>query len=128
MEAPDISENDLFTEEEASFATLEDAYVVLVSEKLQDYLDRQILIKQHPEFVAQDDTLALFTQKEVKEIRQIKFIGQPEVLFDSITRILTQVHFGDSQIDTIISNITTSSTVIEGVKFKTSKATFEKIK
>ncbi|MFD2564918.1 hypothetical protein [Aquimarina rubra] len=128
MEAPEISEDNFFTEDEASFATLEDAYVVLVSEKLQDYLDKQILVNQHPEFIAKEDTPVLFTTKKAKEIRQVKFIGQPEILSDSITKIITQVHFGNTQTDTIISYITTSETLIDGVRFKTSKATFERMK
>ncbi|AXT52814.1 hypothetical protein D1818_19035 [Aquimarina sp. BL5] len=119
---------DDFVTEEASFAALEDAYAVLVSEKLQDYLDKQLLAKQHPEFINRVDDIKLFHVKDAKEILQIKFIGKPEVLSDSITKIITQVHFSNTKTDTIISYIKTSSTTIDGVKFKTSKAMFEKIK
>ncbi len=119
---------DIYIEEDASFATLEDAYVVLVSEKLQDHLDKQRLAEQHPDFIKKSNESKLFKTQNTKEIRQINFLGQPEVLSDSIIKIKTQVQFDNSQTDTIISYITTSSTVIDGVQFKTSKTTFERMK
>ncbi|WP_299315122.1 hypothetical protein [uncultured Aquimarina sp.] len=126
MEAESVE--NISTEEETSFAVLEDAYSVLITEKLQDYLDTQILVKQHPEFKNKEKEIQLFNSKDVKEIQQINFIGQPEILSDSITKIITQVYFSNTKTDTIVSYIKTSFTMIDGVKFKTSKAVFEKIK
>ncbi|WP_299246855.1 hypothetical protein [uncultured Aquimarina sp.] len=128
MEVESVAVEDISTEEEIPFASLEDAYSVLITEKLQDHLDKQILIKQHPKFKDKEEDIKLFSSKDVKEIQQIKFIGQAKVLSDSITKIITQVHFGNTETDTIVSYIKTSTTLIDGVKFKTSKATFERMK
>ncbi|WP_299442731.1 hypothetical protein [uncultured Aquimarina sp.] len=128
MEINKTAADEIYVEEKASFDILEDAYAVLISEKLQDHLDKQILAEQHPEFKAHEKDTKLFNLKNIKEIEQIKFIGQPEILSDSITKIITQVHFGNTKTDTIISYIKTSFTMIDGVKFKTSKAAFERVK
>ncbi|WP_299215628.1 hypothetical protein [uncultured Aquimarina sp.] len=128
MEAESVTDEAISVEEKTSFDALEDAYSVLITEKLQDYLDKQILVKQHPEFKSKEKDVKLFNSKDVKEIQQINFIEQPEVLSDSITKIITQVHFNNTETDTIVSYIKTSSTMIDGVKFKTSKAVFERMK
>jgi len=121
--------NDIVSEEaEAiSFDELENAYSILISEKLQDYIDKKALARQHPDFKINEKETPLFASEEVKEIQQIKFIEQPRILSDSITKIVTEVYFDTTEIDTIISYIKTSTTIIDGVPFKTSKATFEKL-
>ncbi|MHA7059696.1 hypothetical protein ACWGOQ_0020890 [Aquimarina sp. M1] len=120
-------EDEIFTEKISSTA-LKDAYIILISEKLQDYLDKQMLIKQHPKFIDDKDSTALFTTKRAEEIQQITVIGQPQTIADSITKIITKVHFSNTETDTIIAYITTSVTLIDGVSFKTTKASFEKPK
>ncbi|MDH7444870.1 hypothetical protein [Aquimarina sp. 2201CG14-23] len=127
-EAESVTSADVFLEEEFAPIAIEDAYAVLISEKLQDYLDTQILEKQHPEFKIKGGISELFTTKDAKEIQQVQFIGQPEIVSDSITKLKTLVRFANTKTDTIISYIKTSSTIIDGVKFKTSKTTFEKVK
>jgi len=126
MEVNKTAVDEIYAEEETSFAMLEDAYSVLITEKLQDYLDKRILAEKHPEFKTHERDTKLFNLKDVKEIQQIQFIGSPEILSDSITKITTKVHFTNTKTDTIVSYIKTSSTMIDGVKFKTSKATFER--
>ena len=116
------------SEEAVSFDELENAYAILISEKLQDYIDKQVLAKQHPDFKSDKKETSLFTSENVKEIQQIKFIEQPQALSDSITKIVTEVYFDTTETDTIISYIKTSTTTIDGVPFRTSKATFEKLK
>jgi len=127
MEKDAAASVESYDEEEVSFSSLEDAYTLLITEKLQDYLDTQTLAAKHPKFNNTTKT-TLFSAKNVKEIRQIKFIGQPETISDSITKIITKVDFDTTKTDTIISYIKTSYTIIDGVKFRTSKATFEKVK
>ena len=114
-------------EKEMSPKVLQDAFAILITEKLQDHLDKQELIKEHPEFKKQEDTIALFNIENAKEIQQIQFINQPEVISDSITKIITKVHFNNAEIDTIVSYIKTATTIIDGVKFKTSKASFKRL-
>lgn len=127
MEKDAAASTEIYEAEEVSFSSLEDAYMLLITEKLQDYLDTQTLAAQHPEFNNATET-SLFSAKNAKEIRQIKFLGQPETIADSITKIITKVEFDKTKTDTIISYIKTSYTLIDGVKFRTSKATFEKVK
>ncbi|MBW1297275.1 hypothetical protein [Aquimarina litoralis] len=131
MEATEVSNDDIVIdsyEEEMSFAALEDSYTILVSEKLQDYLDKQLLIQEHPEFKTVTDSIHLFALNNRKQIEQIKFLNRPEKLSDTITKLITEVHFGNTEIDTVISYITTSSTLIDGVQFRTSKVTFDRLK
>jgi len=123
--------SDVFEEsEEATFEVLKDSYNLLITEKLQDYLDTKSLAKEHPNFkdTYNNIDLELFIDKSAKEIRNIQFIGQPKIISDSITKLTTQVHFANASIDTIVSYIKTSTTMIDGIKFKTSKASFEKTK
>ncbi|WP_035084952.1 hypothetical protein [Aquimarina latercula] len=127
MESVNVEETDIYTEEETTSTSLEDAYTILVKEKLQDYIDKQALIKNHPEFKIKKDTIYLLGLENQAEIQQIKFLEQPEILSDSITKIITEIHFTNKKIDTIISYITTSTTIIDGMQFKTSKANFERI-
>ncbi|SEM01587.1 hypothetical protein SAMN04487910_3922 [Aquimarina amphilecti] len=126
MEAISTDESDVYIEEETSFTSLENSYLILVEEKLQDYIDKQKLIKKHPEFKIETDTKPLFELKNQEEIQQIKFLKQPEILSDSTTKIITQIRFNNDKTDTIISYITTSTTIIDGVQFKTSKASFKR--
>ncbi len=127
MEPVNAGEADIYIEEEASPTSLEDAYIILVEEKLQDHIDKQILIKNHPEFKIEKDTTSSLGLENQEKIQQIKFLEQPEILSDSVTKIITEIHFANKKSDTIISYITTSTTIIDGVQFKTSKANFERI-
>ncbi|WP_299901100.1 hypothetical protein [uncultured Aquimarina sp.] len=131
MEATEGSNDEIVMdsyEEEMSFDILEDSYTILVSEKLQDYLDKQLLIQKHPEFKTVTDTPYLFDLKNRNHIEKIRFLDQPKNFSDSITIITTEIQFGNLEKDTVISYIKTSSTLIDGVKFRTSKVSFERLK
>lgn len=121
IEGAAISNN---TDMEA-FTTLEDSYSLLITEKIQDYLDKQILAKKHPEFNSENNVKELFKTIDSKEVLLVEFIGQPEKVSDSVTKLITKVGFTNTQTDTIYSYIKTATAVIDGVVFKTSKITFK---
>ncbi len=123
MEEP-TSDEILDSKKEDTFYSLKESYSSLITEKLQDYLDTQSLTKKHPEFKTTNKTGDLFEGSTVTKIKSIEFIGQPEKISDSILKLITKTSFANMQTDTIISYITNSSIVIDGIRFKTSKVTF----
>ncbi len=111
--------------EEKTTISEEDAYTLLITQKLQEYLDQQALAETHPDFDIQkveDD--GLFSTHE-KQLKSIQFIAPFEWITDSIKSVKTKVIF-DATTDTLITYIQTSETEIDGETFKTTNITFGK--
>ncbi|GAA4113703.1 hypothetical protein GCM10022393_12880 [Aquimarina addita] len=125
MEMAIPTETILDNKEEEVFEALEASYSLVITEKLQDYLDKQILAKKHPEFNPKNEIEKLFKTTEAKEVLQVEFIGPPKTMSDSVIKLITKVRFSNTQTDTITSYITTSTVRIDEVLFKTSKITFK---
>lgn len=103
----------------------EDAYSILISEKLQEYFEKQKIIKKHPDFDAIVTTKAplLSIKDSIIDIAIIDKIPSPD--FDSIALKTVVSYHNNAQKDTIISKIKRSRIVIEGEQIISSKVKFE---
>ena len=104
----------------------EDAYSILISEKLQDYFEKQKIIKQHPEFESNTtpNTPLLSVNDSIIDISVIDNIQTPD--FDSISLKTVVSYHSNIKKDTIVSKIKRSRIVIEGEQIISSKVTFKK--
>lgn len=104
----------------------EDAYSILISEKLQEYVEKQKIIKQHPEFDtnATANPSLLSVNDSIIDISVIDNIPSPD--FDSIGLKTVISYHNSIKKDTIISKIKRSRIVIEGEQIFSSKVTFER--
>ncbi len=119
-EAPEMAIDDAIISEE-------DAYTMLITQKLQEYLDKKALAEIHPGFDVTTDQDGLLSDKAGTEIREIKFIEPFKIISDSVKTVKTAVVL-DSKIDTLITHIKTSETEIDGEKLKTTNISFELFK
>ena len=105
----------------------EDAYSILVSEKLQEYFEKQKIIKQHPEFdiTTTTKTPILSVKDSIIDISVIDNIPFPD--FDSISLKTVISYHNSIKKDTIISKIKRSRIVVEGEQIISSKVKFEKV-
>lgn len=115
-----------FDTEETSSVTEEQAYTTLITQKLQDHLDIGNLSKTHPDFNIEIDKKKLFLIKKNTAIASVKFLDSIHFSKDSMIQLKTKVNFTNSQTDTIISYIKTSTATIDGEVFKTYKVEFSK--
>ena len=103
-----------------------DAYNILITEKLQEYFEKQKIIKQHPEFEsdATPSTSLLSINDSIIDISIIDNIQSPD--FDSISLKTVVSYHKKARKDTIISKIKRSRIVIEGEQIISSKVRFKK--
>ncbi len=103
----------------------EDAYSILISEKLQEYFEKQKIIKNHPEFESNLTTNSslLLMNDSIIDISIIDNIPSPD--FDSISLKTVISYYNNTQKDTILSKIKRSRIVIEGEQIISSKVRFE---
>lgn len=106
--------------------SIEDAYNLLVSEKLQDYVEKQKILKKHPEFDTGlvSNPSILTVNDSITRIVVIDNIQTKD--FDSIALKTVVSYHSKSQNDTIISKIIRSKVVVEGEQFISSKILFVK--
>lgn len=117
---------ELSVEKEDAISEVE-AYTFLVKQKLQEHIDKKLLVLKHPEFATDHPEPNLFTIHHNTQIEDITFIGNPKTVLDSMAQYITKVDFKNAPSDTIISNINMSTTTINNEVVKTSKIVFEKI-
>ena len=107
----------------------EESYILLIKQKLQERLDKENLWIQHPEFKIGDSLSPLFGDPgniQLTKIKDVLLIDSPMKINDTITKLMTQVHFSNNERDTIISIVKSSKKIIENTTFKTSEITFER--
>ncbi len=110
--------------EENTIITIEDAYKVLVKQKLQEQLDKKELAQTYPDFATVIHEDILFSNIDESVIKEIHFITPFITVSDSLQTVKTQVVF-ESKTDTLITKIKTSEIYVEGEKLKTHKVSFE---
>ena len=114
--------NDSISKEKAPVTiSLENAYEVLIQEKIQDHIDTQKLQSQYPDFKQNVDTMALLNLNYQETIADI-------ILLDPITpenasnkNIRTVIIYANNKQDTILSNITRTKVIIDGEEIISSK-------
>ncbi|EZH72559.1 hypothetical protein ATO12_20705 [Aquimarina atlantica] len=111
--------------EEQSDLSEDDAYTIIITQKLQEYLDRKTLAKTNPDFTIDTHKNKLFSTEEGAQLKHINFITPFETVSDSVKKVATQVVL-EHQTDTIITLIKTSTITIDNEVFKTHKIEFEK--
>ncbi len=123
-QAPEISS----TIEEEMAITEEEAFAVLIKQKIQEYIDKNILAEKHPDFTIKDYYYQeeLFSTKE-RTVKDVTLIAPFKVLSDSVKTVKTEVIF-ESQIDTLITFIKTSEVEIDGDHLKITTITFAPLK
>ncbi|WP_152537465.1 hypothetical protein [Aquimarina pacifica] len=115
--------NTLELEEENITISEEDAYTILIKQKLQELIDKRKLAQSHPDFELNSKKNELFSQQE-SNIKEIKLITPFTIVSDSVKTITTAVVF-DNAIDTVLSIIKTSTVEIEKKQLKMTKVTFD---
>ena len=111
----------IYKEKAPVMISLENAYEVLIQEKIQDHIDTQKLQSQYPDFKQNVDTIALLNLNYQETIADI-------ILLDSITpenasnkNIRTVIIYANNKQDTILSNITRTKVIIDGEEIISSK-------
>ncbi|TSE11029.1 hypothetical protein [Aquimarina algiphila] len=102
-----------------------EAYIILITQKLQEFIDKETLEKSHPDFSSRSKQNSVLSIKDTN-IKEVNFIGAFQTVSDSIKTVKTEVVFATT-IDTIITTIKTSNIEIEGELLKTTKITFDTI-
>ncbi|MEW7292247.1 hypothetical protein [Aquimarina sp. 2304DJ70-9] len=117
----EVSKASSVVEEEISI-TQEDAYVLLIKQKIQESIDKSVLAKKHPDFTIENKQEEHFSTEE-KTIKDVTLIAPFKILSDSVKTIKTKVIY-ESRIDTLITHIKTSKTEIDGEQLKITMITF----
>ncbi len=111
--------------EEQSDLSEDDAYSLIISQKLQEYLDKKTLARTNPDFTIDTNKNELLSAEKGGQLKHINFITSFETVSDSVKKVATQVIL-EHQTDTIITLIKTSIITIDNEVFKTHKIEFEK--
>ncbi len=104
-----------------------DAYTLLITQKLEEYIDTKTLAKANPDFVIKTDQKKLLSLEEGTKIKHINFISPFESISDSIKKVTTRVVL-DHKVDTILTFIKTSQIEIDGKQLLTTKISFDTLK
>lgn len=108
-----------------TMVSTEEAYTDLISEKLQDYFEKQKIAKNHPDFKSQLDTDIILSpnQDSISSILILEKINTKE--FDSLALKTVISYYNSTKKDTIISKIERRKIMIEGEEITSSKVTFK---
>ncbi|MEP0263833.1 hypothetical protein [Dokdonia sp.] len=108
-----------------TMVSTEEAYTHLISEKLQDYFEKQKITKNHPDFKSKLDTGIILSpnQDSISSILILEKINTKE--FDSLALKTVISYYNSVKKDTIISKIERTKVIIEGEEVISSKVTFK---
>ncbi|SNS08901.1 hypothetical protein [Dokdonia pacifica] len=101
--------------------SLENAYEVLIQEKIQDHIDTQKLQSQYPDFKQNVDTMALLNLNYQETIADIILLDPITLENASNKNIRTVIIYANNKQDTILSNITRTKVIIDGEEIISSK-------
>ncbi|WP_103863634.1 hypothetical protein [Aquimarina sp. I32.4] len=104
-----------------------DAYMIIIKQKLQEYLDRKALAKSNPDFAIETDRNTSILTTEGTQIKYLDFITPIKTTSDSIKEVLIKV-VTEQKTDTIMTIINTSKIEIDGELLTTTKVSFDTIK
>lgn len=106
----------------------EDAYTLLITEKLHDFFEKQKITIQHPDFKSQPhkNTPSLIFNDSIASITILDEI--PSQAFDSLALQTVISYYNNRHHDTILAHIQRTKTIIEGKEVISSKVMFKKMK
>ena len=113
-------------EEEQSDFSENDAYTLLVTQKLQEYIDLKALAKANPDFTIDTNENKLLSIEEGIKLKNINFISPFEAVSDSVKKAITRVVM-NHKVDTILTFIKTSEIEIDGELLINTKVSFDTI-
>ncbi|WP_062062204.1 hypothetical protein [Aquimarina longa] len=121
------SDNFEIIEREKTIVSDTDAYTLLITQKLQEYLDKKIVAKTNPNFNINIENTTLFSVTENTKLNSVTLIAPFETVSDSVKKVLTKIVL-EHKTDTILTFIKTSEINIEGEQLITKKVFFDTIK
>ncbi len=113
--------------EKKSSVTKEEAYSLLINQKLYEYVDRQKLMKEHPEFSTHKDVNSLFPFLDTNSSIESIDSSPLSIVTDSTKLFKTIIKFkinNVQRIDSIRSKIISSQTIIDGESYSTTNVFF----
>ncbi|WP_128755303.1 hypothetical protein [Aquimarina sediminis] len=123
----DIEASESYIEaEEASEISENDAYILLITQKLEEYLDRETLAITNPNFNVKIDSSKLLSTEKGTKLKKVSFISSFEAISDSVKKVTTKVVL-DHKTDTILTFIKTSKIEIDGEQLISTKISFDTI-
>ena len=125
MSSPEFEVSE--TSMETSIVSEEEAYKILVTQKLKALLDEKQLIKTHPKFKITSEAEGIIRNTTDTLISKIEFINSFQAVSDSVQSVKTKIIY-PTAIDTILTVIKTSTITIEGEPLKTTQVYFERLK
>ena len=115
------------TSTETSIVSEEEAYKILVTQKLKALLDEKQLIATHPKFKITSEAENIIGNTTDTLISNIEFIDSFQAVSDSVQSVKTKIIY-PTAIDTILTIIKTSTITIDGEPLKTTQVYFERHK
>lgn len=117
---------EILEEEPTPYLSKTEAYSILIQQKLQEYLDKAVLMKTNPGFNIETEGYKLLSNKHSTKLKRIELISPFEIVSDSVKKVVTKVVL-EHQTDTIITYIKTSVIKIDGEELLSTKISFDTI-
>ena len=107
--------------ESAPAITIENAYTLLIQEKIQDHIDKQKLKQQYPDFQLSPDSITTLYIEDKATIQTIELLDTITIEDGKATDIRTVIIYDTHKRDTIIATLQRSKVTIEGEEMVSSK-------
>ena len=107
---------------------IEDAYALLIQEKIQDYIDKQKLRQQYPDFITSADSSAIVFLEDKATIKTIQLLDPIPLENEKTVNIRTVIIYETNKHDTIIASIERTIVTIEGEETVSSKVILKNYK
>jgi len=120
------SASPIVTISDSDVISTEDAYSLLISERLHEYFDKQKILKQYPLFNSNSNTYqSLFSNNDsIIDVKVINNIQSPD--FDSTSLKTVVSYYNSNDKDTLMSKIIRTRIVIEEEEYISSKVLFSR--
>ncbi len=100
---------------------IEDAYALLIQEKIQDHIDKQKLRQQYPDFKTSTDSTATLYLEEKATIETIQLLDTIPLENEKTVDIRAIIIYETNKRDTIIATLKRTKMSIEGEEVISSK-------
>lgn len=107
--------------ESAPAITIENAYTLLIQEKIQDHIDKQKLRQQYPDFKTSTDSTATLYLEEKTTIETIQLLDTIPLENEKTVDIRAIIIYKTNKRDTIIATLKRTKMSIEGEEVISSK-------
>ncbi len=113
--------NESTVAESAPAITIENAYTLLIQEKIQDHIDKQKLKQQYPNFKLSPDSVTTLYIEDKATIQTIELLDTIILDDEKAMDIRTVIIYDTNKRDTIIATLQRSKVTIEGEEVISSK-------